>query len=172
MNSKIKIFAYTLVAIAVWITVWEISAFTLDLQFVFPRFGTTALTLFNLIVTEKFWRIIFASVARIFIGFLIGAILGVLLSYVTHISLLAKKIISPAMTTIKSTPVASFILVLWCIIGRDYVPTVIGVLMVAPIVWQNLSDGFSSVNNELVEICKIYDVNNSRKIKILILIDN
>ncbi len=105
---------------------------------------------------------------RILLGFLIGATLGILIAPLTHYFQIARSIISPAMTVIKSTPVASFILVLWCLIGKSAVPTVIGILMVMPIVWQNLSDGFKSIDNDLREVCKVYRLAPLKQFRILI----
>ena len=40
--------------------------------------------------------------------------------------------------------------------------------MVAPIVWQNLEEGFLSIDKELDEVCKIYSVSPKKRLKILI----
>ncbi len=158
-----------MIAALFWIGVWQTLALILDLGFVFPRFDDTVVKFFGLLITGSFWMTILLSLLRILLGFLIGALLGCLLAPLTHHIEIARAIISPAMTVIRSTPVASFILVLWCLIGKSFVPTAIGVLMVAPIVWQNLMDGYGAVSRELDEVCFIYRLSTMKKIRLLVL---
>ena len=167
MKSKIKGIAYVCISIVFWITMWQILALSLDLSFVFPRFDDTLKTFLSLVITSEFWKTILTSMCRILLGFVIGTFLGILLAVITNHSLLLRTIISPAMTVIKSTPVASFILVLWCLIGKNSVPSVIAVLMVMPIVWQNLLDGYSSISGELTELCDVFEVGTIKRFKIL-----
>ena len=168
MQNKLRTALYALIAIAFWIGAWELLAVTLDLGFVFPRFFDTLIAFLGLLITGKFWATVGLSLLRIFIGFLIGAALGIALAPLTHRYAIANAIISPAMTVIKSTPVASFILVLWCIIGKGFVPSAIGVLMVMPIVWQNLTDGYRSIDYELDELCTVYRVSAAKRLRLLI----
>jgi len=169
MKNKSKLFLFPLIAALFWIGVWQILALTLDIGFVFPRFEDTVVAFFGLLITGSFWLTILLSFLRILLGFLIGALLGCLLAPLTHHLEIARAIISPAMTVIRSTPVASFILVLWCLIGKNFIPTAIGVLMVTPIVWQNLMDGYGAVSRELEEVCFIYRLSPLKKFRLLIL---
>ena len=169
MKSKLRSVLYPLVAAAFWIALWQILAVTLDLSFVFPRFDDTLVAFFGLLITGDFWLTILLSFSRILIGFLIGAVLGCIIAPLTHHFELARAIVSPAMTVIRSTPVASFILVLWCLIGKNSVPTAIGVLMVAPIVWQNLMDGYRTVSLELEELCRVFRISPVKKFRLLVL---
>ena len=167
MKSNLKRFLYPIIAIIFWITIWQILAITLDISFVFPRFDSTMKALWSLVITSSFWKIILTSLTRILIGFAIGVLLGIVLAVVTDKSKLLNALISPAMTVIKSTPVASFILLLWCLIGKNSVPSVIAVLMVMPIVWQNLMNGYESINKDLGELCDVFGVSPLKRFKIL-----
>ena len=169
MKNKLKQIACPIIAFLFWITVWQILAITLDLSFVFPKFSDTLKTFFALFVTPLFWTVIFSSLCRILLGFFIGVLLGIVLAVITNHFELFRALISPAMTVIKSTPVASFILLLWCLIGKNSVPTVIAVLMVMPIVWQNLMEGYESINHEFKELCDVFGVSALKRFKILTL---
>jgi NitT/TauT family transport system permease protein len=72
------------------------------------------------------------------------------------------------MTVARATPVASFIIVLWLLIGSDSVPLTITALMVTPIVWQNVSDVFGAIDPELDEVCKVYHIRGFKRFKILV----
>jgi NitT/TauT family transport system permease protein len=72
------------------------------------------------------------------------------------------------MTVIKSTPVASIVMVLWIIIGSTNLPAVIGVLMVMPIIWQNLKDGYDSIDKELYELSVAYEFSRRKRYRLLV----
>lgn len=167
MKNKLKRIIYPIIAIVFWMTLWQILAITLDLSFVFPRLDDTLKTFFDLLITSAFWTTIFSSLCRILLGFFVGVLLGITLAVVTNHSLLLRAVISPAMTVIKSTPVASFILLLWCLIGKNSVPSVIAVLMVMPIVWQNLMEGYESISLELKELCDVFGVSSIKRFRVL-----
>ena len=168
MKSNHKRILYTLLSVLIWIALWEILARIINLGFVFPTFFDTILAFGKLLISASFWKTIFTSLLRILLGFVIGSVLGILIAPLTHRFEFARALISPAMTVIKSTPVASFILVLWCLIGKSSVPTAIGVLMVMPIVWQNLSHGFDSIDSKLSEVCTVFEVSPKKRFKILV----
>ncbi len=167
MTTKSKRIIYTLVSIVFWIVLWQILALSLDLSFVFPRFDDTIKEFASLVITAEFWKITFSSFLRILLGFILGVVFGIALAVLSNALEIVHAIVSPAMTVIKSTPVASSILVLWCLIGKGNVPTVIALLMVMPIVWQNLMDGYGSISNSLNELCSVFSVSPIKKFRIL-----
>lgn len=165
--SNIKKALYIIVPIVFWITVWELLYLFIDLDFVFPSFFETVICFFKNLVTLSFWKTILYSFLRITVGFAIGVVLGCFLSAVAYKSRLIRNTVSPAISVIKATPVASFILVLWVLIGSSSVPVAIAVLMVLPVIWQNLTDGYNAVDKSLTEVCDVFEVTGFRRFKIL-----
>ena len=152
-----------------WLAVWEIAALIIDLEFVFPRVSDTFIALILLLGEGDFWISIALSLGRIILGFVIGVILGIALSLLCNLSSVVNSVISPIMTVIKATPVASFILVLWFIIGSGSVPIAIACLMVMPIIWQNLSDCYKATDKNLEEVCLVFSIDYLTKLRILII---
>ena len=64
--------------------------------------------------------------------------------------------INPVMTLIKSTPVASFIILALIWLGRGILPAFISALMVLPVVWANVSAGIASRDPALLEMAQVY----------------
>jgi NitT/TauT family transport system permease protein len=60
------------------------------------------------------------------------------------------------MTVVKSTPVASFIILALIWLGRDILPVVITGLMVLPVVWANVSAGIAGQDGKLLEMAAVY----------------
>jgi NitT/TauT family transport system permease protein len=105
------------------------------------------------------------SLLRVLLGFVIGLLGGCILAPLSGKYEFCNVLISPLMGVIKSTPVASFIMVLWFFVGSAPVPVIIGGLMVAPLCYHNLLNALREQNSELADVCKIYNVRGYRKFR-------
>lgn len=168
INDKTKKALLLAAATCFWLILWEILARVINLDFILPGFLKTASELFKILSVGSSYLFLLLSFLRIALGFVIGVALGIGLAFLTRFSKAAKALLAPIMSIVKATPVASFIMVLWLLIGSDAVPTVISAIMVAPIVWQNLEEGFLSIDKELDEVCRIYSVSPKKRLKILV----
>ena len=168
-TMRLKRLATSLLFLFLWLGIWEISALLLDLPFAIPHVVPTLSTLFFLLFEFSFWKSIFYSALRILIGLLIGVLLAVVLAILAirlppfHIG------ISQLMATIKATPVASFVMLLWILIGRDTVPIAIALLMILPIIYQSIYTGHKEMDAQLLEMLQVFQVSPIRKLKIFIL---
>ena len=88
-------------------------------------------------------------------GAALGVALGAVLAGAAHRLLWLDALLSPMLTLIRSTPVASFILLLLIWLGRDILPSVIVVLMVLPIVWGAVRGGLAAADPLLLEMAKV-----------------
>ena len=71
-------------------------------------------------------------------------------------------------SVIRSTPVASVIMILWIFIGSVRVASAIALLMVAPIIWQNLMDGYATIDKQLSEVADIFEISGFKRFKLLV----
>ena len=170
-NRKTLSIISILISVFVWLGLWELFAALIDLEFLFPGAIKTVKTLSSLIITLNFWKTILLSMLRILLGLIIGVAMGIALAIIYQLTPFLRRFISIGMTVIKSTPVASIILVLWVAIknGSQRLPIVIALLMVMPIIWQNLCDGFSAIDKNLSEVCDVFEFSRKKRIKLLVL---
>ena len=148
---------YTGIGIAVLLIVWEISARLIDMPIALPTMSETFLYLFKMIITLHFWKTLTLSLLRIALGFTLGVLLGIIFAFLSHFIPVTNGLISPVMTISRSTPVASFIMILWLMIELIFglggmVPVAISVLMIMPVIWQNMKDGFSATASSMFNI--------------------
>ena len=87
-----------------------------------------------------------------------------MLAYLTYICGPLRTILTPAISAVKSTPVASFIILALLWLERDSLPVFITALIVIPIVWGNVSEGIGSVDGKLVEVAKVYRLSLPKRI--------
>ena len=169
MTIKHKRTIYLIIGIAFWLILWESLSHLVGIYYVLPSFTQTLAALFNLLLNGEFYLTVFLSLGRIALGLLLGIALGVLLGFLSHFSELAYYITHPILSVIRSTPVASIIILLWFFISKDYIPIAIGLFMVGPIIWQSTYDALHIKNKELSEVAEIFCLSPRKKIKILVL---
>lgn len=105
---------------------------------------------------NSFWLSACFSVLRVFVGFMIGLVLGCLIAGITSRWEWGRAFFSPFLATIKATPVASFILLALVWIRTDGVPIFATLLVVLPLVWANVSAGIQAVDPLLLEMMKAF----------------
>lgn len=168
MKAKAKkilfVLIKTVLVIGFWIAVWALLAKKVGLELLLPSPKTTVITLFELIKTYTFWKITFNSLMNVLIGIIVSLIIGSALAIVTEKSKILNALLSPLLTVIKSTPIASFIILTLLWIERDTIPIFIISLIVIPIVWSNISAGIRSVDKNLHEVSKVYSFSVTKKI--------
>lgn len=152
-----------------WVGVWMLAANRIGKPLLFPYPKDVLLRLWELMQTEDFYRITATSLGNVFTGILIAVLLGVVLSIITSRVSLLRELILPAMTVIKATPVASFIVLAMILIGSAKIPTFITLLIVLPVVWTNLDEGFLKIDPKLSEVTRVYKMPFFRRLRVLIL---
>lgn len=164
MKNKLKF----IFAIIFWLSVWALaSCFTKPILLPSPVLVLKALIAEG--ATDDFWFSCFFSLLRIFSGFAAGIIAGTVLSALSSLSKIIKALISPLMSVIKATPVASFIILAWVWISTGKVPAFISFLLVLPIVYTNLCEGVENTDVKLIEVAKIYGFSFVKKLKFIYL---
>jgi len=159
MISIVKKYAISfLKALAIalfWVAIWYIIYFAVNNVLLVPAPHSVAKRITELARLENFWGAVVYSLIRIISGFSIGTVLGVLCASVCSIKTV-NDLLSPFMTIIKATPVASFIMLAWLWIERDEIPIFISSLMVLPIVWGNVTLGIKQTDKKLLEMARVY----------------
>ena len=145
-----------LAVLVFWIIVWALAAAAVNQELLLPGPLQVARRLAALACTVDFWLTLGRSILRVLTGILSAVILGVLAGLLTHKSILARELLSPVMTLLKSTPVASFIILALVWLGRSVVPVFIAGLMVLPVVWANTAAGLSGIDPQLLELAEVY----------------
>ena len=162
MMPAVRKLLRTIAVLLFWLLVWALAARTVGQELLLPSPLQTAQKLLSLMITADFWLTIVRTMFRVLTGILAAVLLGVLLALLTHRSALSRALLSPIMTLLKSTPVASFIILALVWLGRSAVPVFIAGLMVLPVVWANVSTGLARVDPQLLELAAVYNLPRAR----------
>lgn len=165
MSPGVQKLLRRLAVLAFWLAVWFLAAAAVGQELLLPGPLQVGQKLCALAGTKAFWLTLVRSILRILTGIVSAVILGVLVGLLTHKSVLARELLSPVMTFLKSTPVASFIILALVWLGRSVVPVFIAGLMVLPVVWANTAAGLDGIDPQLLEMAKVYRLPRRRVLK-------
>ncbi len=176
MRSKLRKVLNLLVPIIFWLSVWQGASMLFRMKygpkrykFILPSVFDTFKAFGELFTSQDFYISVLFSLFRVIIALLVGAIIGVTLAYASYKIEIVRMILSPFFSIMRSTPIASIVIVLYVIIkNSDFRTVTIAVLMVAPIIWQNVLDSFSAIPKDLSEVCDSYQVPRFTKLRILV----
>ncbi|MBQ8165328.1 MAG: ABC transporter permease subunit [Clostridia bacterium] len=160
--KKLSIFA---AVAAFWIAVWQLLYLHIGNMYILPSPLSVGATAAKLAACGEFWLTIATSFVNIFKGFLLAQITGIFLARITARSKIADAVFAPVMAIIKATPIASFIILLLVMLGKEAVPETAAFLIVLPTVWENIASGIKSFDKKLWEVTKIYNFSLKKKIK-------
>ncbi len=158
-KSLLKFFVFIF-----WLGIWQVAYIFVASELLLPSPVHTFRRLFELAQTGDFWLKSLFSLLRITEGFGLGVLAGILLALLTSVFEPARYFISPAMGLVKSTPVASFIILALVWMGKGAVPVFIAFLMVLPVIWSNVSEGIMQTDKDLLEMAKVFKLSKSKKI--------
>ena len=165
MISNRKKIIRNLLALVFWLAVWQGFALILAKPLLLPGPVEVVTRLFELAVTKDFWYFTAVSLGRIVLGVGAAILLGLGLAVLCCKSSLVDTLVAPLLITIKSTPVASFVILVLIWVKRDYVPVLIAGLMVLPIIWANVCAGIRGTDKQLLEMAKVYKLSRGRVLK-------
>ena len=159
-----KILKYSIIT-AIWLAVWQLASMAIGQDLLFPSPLSVAARLCSLAQTVEFYKIIAYSLFRILVGMIIGTFIGILGGILTSISSIARDFFAPLLAVVKSTPVASFIILVVLYVSRDSAPLIIALTMVTPVVWTNVESGILNTDKALLEMASAYEMTRFSKIK-------
>ena len=89
-------------------------------------------------------------------GFLLAAFLGILLGALAAGGSPVRQLLEPAVLTIKSIPVASFVILVLIWVPSENLSVVISFLMVFPVIYTNVLNGIESTDRKLLEMAEVF----------------
>ena len=150
---------------AFWLCVWQLLALWVGNGLLLPSPAAVVARLGQLALTASFWKVTALSLLRVVLGSALAVVSGVLLAVICCRWKLADTLFAPMVTVIKSTPVASFIVLLLLWLGRDLLPVVIVVLMALPVIWGNVCAGIRNTDPLLLRTAKVFGFTRRRTLR-------
>ena len=152
-----------------WLLLWQLGAMALNQTILLVSPVQVVARLWQLLPQGEFWSAVGFSFLRITLGFLLACVVGTALGVLASRFRVVRDLCAPLMATVKSIPVASFIILVLVWVPSRNLSVVISFLMVAPIVYQNVLGGISNMDHKLTEMADVFQVPFARRLRYLYL---
>lgn len=148
--------ALRLGAVAIWLLLWQLASMAIGLPLLLPSPLAVLLRLGQLCTGADFWLTVASSLLRILLGFLLGVLFGTALAGLCWRFRLIDALARPLLGVLKSTPVASFIILALVWVKTTWLATVISFIMVLPLIYANVREGIDSADRQLLEMAQVF----------------
>lgn len=157
-------------AVILWLLVWQ--GGSMVLASVYPAGGlllpspmAAALRLAALLPEKSFWQAVSHSAGRIIGGFLLSCLLAVVLAALAAGRRWLQELLAPPVAAVKTTPVASFIILALVWLDGRTLSLFISALMVFPPVYLNVLEGIRQRDHRLLEMAQLFRVPLLRRLR-------
>lgn len=163
--EKLKDKIFSLLFFFVVIILWEITSVIVGKDIILPSPEKTLFRMVEIIMGKDFLIIVFSTIIRTLISFFLSLILALFLGILSSGSKRIFSLIDPIVSVIRSTPTMAIILLALIWLGGEKSPIFIGFIVVFPILYSNVMEGFKNIDIKLIEMSQIYEVSNTEIIK-------
>lgn len=145
-----------LFAVVFALGLWQLAAATVDLPILLVSPVEVLVRMTTIWQVENFAGSIWFSFYHIAGGFLLALVLGVLLAALSARFSWIETMLWPFMITVKTVPVASFVVICLIWLSAQNLSVFISFLIVLPVVYGNVLEGIKSEDRAMLEVGKVF----------------
>ena len=168
-KNKIKNILQNTAAVLLALAVWQVAAMAVGEEILLASPLKVVSRFFELLGEISFWDALKFTFIKITAGFFFGFAAGVLLAVIAGRFRIAEILFRPFLVTVKTVPVASFIVISLIWLSSKKLSIFISFLMVLPIIYTNVLEGLKSTDRKLLEAATVYKMPWSRRFKYIYL---
>ena len=149
-----------------WAVLWQAAHLAIQNDVIFVGPFDMLGALWQLLPEVSFWQTLLHSFFKISAGFLMAFVLGILLGWASYaFSPLLYRFFALPMNAIKSTPVASFVILALIWIGSDGLSVFISFLVVIPMIYTGTLTGLEHTDRELLEMSRVFSFSFFKRLR-------
>lgn len=155
-TTKLKNIILNTAAVLLALFLWQAASLWLDTDVLIASPLQVLSRLFVLLGEEAFLTTVLWSTARIVCGFFLALACACLLSTAAAAFPVLEIFFRPFLVTVKSVPVASFIVICLIWLSGNTLSVFISFLMALPILYNNLLQGYKSTDKKMLACAKLF----------------
>lgn len=155
MRSKLLIHILTF---AIVLLGWQYLAKWIDNDHLFPTLQALANELIHLSSTDHFFNSVLSTTLRGCVGIVISLVAALSISIAFVKIPFIKELLSPLIVMMRTIPTISFILLAIIFLNVETIPIVIALLVMFPILCQNLTGGLEKLNSDLTVMAQQFHI--------------
>ena len=161
---------YMLIA-ASWFTVllcWQFFSLYIGNKDIFPSAFQLIAAVFYLFSEASFLSAVSSTLLRGICGMSLSLCLAGVLAWCASRSDAFRTYIHPFLTLLRSVPIISFLFLFLIWFSPEYIPLVMALITIVPVLTENLIAGFRNIDRSLLEMSYMYTFSVKQKIKHII----
>lgn len=162
MTERMKAVAAAGAVAAFWLAVWVLVAGLVAQPLILPGPGAVVVALLRLVCDAGTWAILAGSGARILGGLALAVVCGGVMAGASVRSLTFARLVAPALSFVKATPVACVVVLLLIWLGSARVSIAAVFLMALPGVYFSLVEGLAQADKPLEQMFRLHGVRGWR----------
>ena len=163
MTVRVKAVAAAGAVAAFWLAVWVLVAGLVAQPLILPGPVAVVVALLRLACDAGTWAILVGSGARILGGLALAAVCGGVMAGVSVRSLTFARLVAPALSFVKATPVACVVVLLLIWLGSARVSIAVVFLMALPGVYFSLVEGLTQADKPLKQMFRLHGMRGWRQ---------
>lgn len=155
-NKSKKTFLAKTAAVLLALAVWQAVAMLIDSELILVTPIEVIKRLFMVWREPGFFASIAFTSSKIILGFLAAFFIGIGLGALAGRFRVTEILLWPWMLTVKSVPIASFVLIILLFVSSADISVFISFLIVLPIIYTNVLSAIKSTDSKLLEAAKLF----------------
>jgi len=147
-----------IIVIIIWLAIWQIASLFVHNSILLVGPFDVIVTLFHKLCQLDFYLSIATSFVKITIGFLTGAMAGVLLAIIAWKNDFIADLLKPLMAFMKAAPVASFVVLFLIWWNSSILSVAICICLVMPQIYVSVYTGLESTDQKMLEMAQIFEL--------------
>lgn len=154
-----------IIPVLLLLALWQAAAMLLNQKLLLASPVQVVMRFFTLWKEPDFIHSVLFSFLHIAGGFCIAFAAGILLAVLAGKMRWVELLLSPVMVTVKTVPVASFIIIALVWLSSKTLSTFISFLMVLPVIYNNVLAGIKSIDPKMLEMADIYHIGFAKRFR-------
>ena len=151
-------------AVALWLLLWQAAAMLVGRDFLLASPVATARRFLALAATGAFWASALFSLARIFLGFLLGMLCGSALAALSARYGRVRELVAPLHAVLCSIPVASFVIVALIWLPSRNLSVLVCFLITFPVIYAGVLGEIDRADPRMIEMAALFGMKRSRRL--------
>lgn len=154
-------------AVLFWLAIWQLASMKLNQRILLVSPAEVLLCLAGLVKTAGFWLAVGFSSLRILSGFFLALFSGILYAALSSRFRPVRELLAPFVLTIKSVPVASFIILALIWFSSGSLSILISFLMVFPVIYTSMLGSLLHLDRQLLEMAEVFHITGIRRFRLI-----
>ncbi len=156
--------AQTAAAIGVMVVAWLVIYACVGNGLLVPSFFDTVAAFFETLGAGWFWQGFLTTLLRVLLAFALSFVLAVVLAVVAYLLPSFSRFFAPFVAFLRSLPVLAVLLVVLLWSSAGVAPVIVAFLSLFPMLYTGFSASLAGVDNELVEMSRVFKVPLKKRI--------